>query len=285
MNNKNNTKIAASHEEIIPGKAMSEVIIEHLPSIFDRIPIHIGFTDKTGLFSFWNAHSQTMFGYHAEEVVGKLGYEIIYPTTDLAHKTMQRTVENGEFDGEVDLWHRSGTVFPGYLVVVPLKNKMDKVIGFYQFAHNFSQQKKKQQMFDELKIALKVCMQQQEEARSDVQNNMLELFNEHIYPYLNKIKTVSTGPHILAYLEAIETNITIFLNNNSHDGQFKRCRLTPTEFKVSQFIIAGKRSKDIARMMDISTEAVEFHRKHIRDKIGIHNRKINLRSQLISIDH
>jgi len=59
--------------------------------------------------------------------------------------------------------------------------------------------------------------------------------------------------------------------------------LTPTEIAVSTLIARGHRSKEIAELMSLSASTINFHRNNIRKKLGIHNRKINLRNYLASL--
>ncbi|MBU0767594.1 MAG: helix-turn-helix transcriptional regulator, partial [Proteobacteria bacterium] len=56
-----------------------------------------------------------------------------------------------------------------------------------------------------------------------------------------------------------------------------------TEVQVANFIKHGKTTKEIAEMLNLSVETIKFHRKNIRDKIGIKNKKANLRTYLLSV--
>ena len=46
----------------------------------------------------------------------------------------------------------------------------------------------------------------------------------------------------------------------------------------------GKTSKDIADALDIAQKTVENHRSRVRDKLGLRNRGINLRSYLMQLE-
>ena len=43
-------------------------------------------------------------------------------------------------------------------------------------------------------------------------------------------------------------------------------------------------NKDIAEIMNLSIKTIEFHRNNIRNKLGLKNGKINLRSYLLSLN-
>jgi DNA-binding CsgD family transcriptional regulator len=59
--------------------------------------------------------------------------------------------------------------------------------------------------------------------------------------------------------------------------------LTPTEIRIADFIRDGKNSKAIAQMLGLSPNSVQWHRKNIREKLGLTNKKVNLYTYLASL--
>jgi DNA-binding CsgD family transcriptional regulator len=53
--------------------------------------------------------------------------------------------------------------------------------------------------------------------------------------------------------------------------------------QVAELIKEGKTTKEIARFMDISRFAIDTHRAHLRKKLGLTQKKINLRTYLSSL--
>ena len=59
--------------------------------------------------------------------------------------------------------------------------------------------------------------------------------------------------------------------------------LTPREIEVSVLVKEGKTNKDIAEILGCSVDAIDFHRKNIRKKLGLTRRSVNLRAYLLSL--
>ncbi|MCQ9208903.1 MAG: helix-turn-helix transcriptional regulator, partial [Omnitrophica bacterium] len=57
-------------------------------------------------------------------------------------------------------------------------------------------------------------------------------------------------------------------------------KLTPREIEICNMIKDGLTSKDISNLLNISYQTIDQHRKHIRSKLKISNKNINLTSYL-----
>jgi DNA-binding CsgD family transcriptional regulator len=56
------------------------------------------------------------------------------------------------------------------------------------------------------------------------------------------------------------------------------------EIKVANLIKEGRTNKEMAELLLRSKNTILFHRHNIRTKLGVKNKKINLRSHLLSYD-
>jgi DNA-binding NarL/FixJ family response regulator len=102
-------------------------------------------------------------------------------------------------------------------------------------------------------------------------------------PYLEKLKKNRRMSDELVYLSIIESNMEDIVSPFSAKLSFQYTNFTPREIMVADLIKDGKQDKDIIEILNISFDTVKAHRKNIRKKLGINNKKINLITKLLSL--
>ena len=55
-------------------------------------------------------------------------------------------------------------------------------------------------------------------------------------------------------------------------GRGKRSRLTPRELAVLRLLSMGRRTEEIAKVLDLGEETVRSHLKKVQGKLGVRNR-------------
>jgi PAS domain S-box-containing protein len=141
----------------------------------------------------------------------------------------------------------------------------------------------KAQNLEEVNTALKVLLKRLDEDKKAVEEKVLFNVRQFIEPIMQKLKTGRLTARNKNLLDTLEANLNEIISPFAQRLSNSFMKLTPTEIQVANFIRQGKTTKEIAEMMNLSAKTVEFHRDNIRTKIGIKNKKINLRTHLISI--
>lgn len=135
----------------------------------------------------------------------------------------------------------------------------------------------------ESNTALKVLLRQREKDQREFENNILSNIKHLIMPYLEKLKKNRRMSDELVYLSIIESNMNDIVSPFSAKLSFQYMNFTPREIMIADLIKDGKQDKDIMEILNISFDTVKAHRKNIRKKLGINNKKINLRTKLLSL--
>lgn len=109
--------------------------------------------------------------------------------------------------------------------------------------------------------------------KEDVSNNVDTVLS----PILESLKGGKTS---LKYVQLLEHHLEELASSFGSRVNENRARLTPREIEICSMIKGGLTSKDISKLLNISCQTVERHRKNIRRKFLISNRGVNLTSFL-----
>ncbi|HKJ32181.1 MAG TPA: PAS domain S-box protein [Balneolales bacterium] len=136
---------------------------------------------------------------------------------------------------------------------------------------------------EETNIAMQVLLEKREEDKKEMEDNVLTNVKEMIAPYVKKLKKIKLNDQQNAILNIVESNLNEIISPFSRKMSSKYLNLTPTEIHVANLIRHGINSKEIAELMGLSPQTIYNHRKNIRKKFGLENKRTNLRSHLLSI--
>lgn len=137
---------------------------------------------------------------------------------------------------------------------------------------------------EDLNTALRVLLDRREKDRSILEDNITANIRGNVLPYMEKLKRSVQDIQTRSYLALIEKNMSDIVSSFSMRLTSKYIGLTPREIQIANLIREGCDSKEIADMLDLSPPTIEFHRNNLRKKLRIRNRKINLRSFLLTIE-
>jgi PAS domain S-box-containing protein len=134
----------------------------------------------------------------------------------------------------------------------------------------------------EMYVTLKNLMRAFERERSGIETGISHRIETLLLPTIEKLKRESSADVRNAYLNVMRDQLINLTAGFSKELDGRFLRLTRTEMKICKFIQTGLSSKEIAQTMHISFETVQAHRRNIRKKLGLHGRKINLHTLLVS---
>ncbi len=135
----------------------------------------------------------------------------------------------------------------------------------------------------EVNTALKVLLKRREEDKTELEEKILSNVKELVLPYIKALRNTRLDVNQIAYAGIIESHLNNIISPFLQRLSSKYLGLTPREIQVAGLIKEGKITKEIAGLLNVSQRAVEFHRENIRAKLGLKNKKANLRSYLLSL--
>lgn len=143
--------------------------------------------------------------------------------------------------------------------------------------------KEKSRNLAEANTALSVLLRKREQDKQEAEKRCLSNMAKFISPYLAKLRQSGLSDHQQALADILEANIKELFAPLSGNANTFQLELTPTEMQVANLIRQGKSSKEIATLLHLATATIEVHRKKIRKKAGLTNKKSNLHTALTTL--
>ena len=282
----------------ITERKRAEEKIKKLSSAVEQSIDGIAIGDLGPKLTYVNNAFSRMHGYSAEEMIGmKVANLHNEEQMDEYERDMHQIKTQGSWIGELGHIRKDGTPFPTYMSVTLLKDDNGMPAGILGVARDITEQKRTEQALrereKELKIktknleetntALRVLLKKRDEDRTELEEKVLSNVKELVLPYLVKLKRTGLDQRQKTFASILESNIDDIISPFLRRMSSRYLNLTPSEIQISNLIRQGKTTKDIATLLNISSKTIEGHRKNIRKKLGIKNKKANLRTHLQSI--
>ncbi|MBI5559237.1 MAG: PAS domain-containing protein [Deltaproteobacteria bacterium] len=254
--------------------------------------------------NFYGANWFRLLGYSDHEVARRsLSWEDFLHPDDRA-RTLQRIEEHlaghtGSYEAEFRMRNKGGEwqwiLSRGKVVDWDEGGRPLRFVGTHtdityrknfelelQKAHDELEKKVKERTkeLEETNVALEVLLKKRQDDRIALEQQILGNIATLVEPYLDKL---ASGP-----LTKGQGNLISILRTNLHEVispfagsvSAKLTSLTPAEIQVANLIVRGKRTKDVAELLNLSPGTISIHRKNIRKKLGLTNQEANLRSVL-----
>jgi len=141
----------------------------------------------------------------------------------------------------------------------------------------------KSQSLEEANTALKVLLKHREEDRAALEEQVLSNVRKLVLPYVENLKHLQLNESQMAQVRIVEENLLEIVSPFLRNLTSTYLELTPREIQVANLVKEGRMTKEMTSILNISATAVDFHRKNLRAKLGIKNKKTNLRSYLSSL--
>jgi uncharacterized protein YerC len=124
-------------------------------------------------------------------------------------------------------------------------------------------------------IALREVLVKVQDEKREIANALLANANKILMPILHALE-IDALPKQKKYLTLIKNNLEEITSPFVRELSREFLSLTPVEIQICYMIKNGLSSKEIAQVRGISTATINRHREHIRKKLGIANKDVNL---------
>lgn len=132
----------------------------------------------------------------------------------------------------------------------------------------------------ELNTAMRVLLDKRDEDRLRSEENIRVNLVQLIEPYLDRLDNSGLNGEQQQLLNVIRMNLDDVIGSPMPELSAKYYIFSPAELQVANLIRNGRTTKDMARILNISPRTVESYRNSIRKKLGLKNKKVNLKTYL-----
>jgi PAS domain S-box-containing protein len=285
------TDMRRAEEELKKSEGMYRTIFETTPGATMII-------EEDTTISMINREFATQTGYEAREIEGKKSWTEFILKEDLDrvmgyHRLRRLDPGAAPRNYEFRYTDRKGRVRDVYATVAMMPGTKKTVLSLLDITDRKRDEETLRAMAEELKsktnaleemnAALRVLLKQREEDKMDLEKRILASVKELVIPHLWELKKCLSGQKELTRLQILESNLQGIISPFAQKLSLQFLNLTQKEIQIANLIKEGKTTKEIARFMDLSKFAIDTHRAHLRSKLGLTNKKANLRTYLSSL--
>jgi PAS domain S-box-containing protein len=261
-------------------------------NLIDSIPLPVYFKDNKLRYLGCNRSFAETLGCTKEDIIGRAEPEITKGKLAKIHEQqdLQLLKTSLTTSYEVSYSYPDGTEHD-LLVFKSLFFNNDGSIGGIIGTNLDITERNKAQVKAELhaeelnntNTALRVLLKQVNENKAEMESKVLDNFTRLVNPYLDLLDENLAHTRQQEYIRVIQENIKKITSSFSVNLSSSYLNLSPREIQVADLVRQGRSNKDAANILNISVNAVEFHRNNLRKKLGLQNKKINLRTYLLSM--
>ena len=268
-------------------------------AILDNIPDMAWLKDTKSCYIAVNDAFNRACGVSQDDIVGMTDYDIWPPAlADKYREDDKKVMECGKRKQvEEPLVDKNGRETWLETIKTPIFGDRGEIIGTAGIARDITLRKRaeeelkkrereleaKTRNLEEVNIALKVLLKRREEDKTELEEKVLSNVRELVEPYVEKLRKTPLSIDQTAYVNIIETSLNDIVSPFLHNLRSKYLNLTPREIQIANLIREGKTTKEIAKLLNSSQGAIDFHRNNIRNKLGLKHKNANLRSYLLSM--
>ena len=265
----------------IAEKSLQESEIRY-KTLFESSPDGIVIADvETRKFPYVNPAMCRMLGYSKEELT-TMGVDDIHPKEALGDAISEfESQARGEKTLAKDMpcLRKDRTlVYTDINTVQSVVDGRECNIGFFR---DITERKEAQKDLSEKNIALREVLAGIREQKNEMGRTILSNVDKIIMPLIHVLEP-GLSEEQQRYMDLLKQSLQEIASPFVSRLSTTVGALTPTEMRICGLIRRELSNKEIAQLEHISPATVSKHRAHIRRKLGITNKKVNLATHLES---
>lgn len=139
--------LGLAHIVDVTARKAAQAEVKFQTSLLDQVHNAVIATDLAGNVTYWNSYAEQLYGWCADEVMGRNLFEATVPDVDpgeLGAEVAAALLTEGKWEGEVVLFRKDGSSFPAWSSDALLRDEEGNPIGVVGIRVDLTQQKESQ---------------------------------------------------------------------------------------------------------------------------------------------
>jgi PAS domain S-box-containing protein len=185
--------------------------------------------------------------------------------------------------GRVVEWDRQGTPMRIVGTHTDITQRKNYEIELRKIQQELEQQvRERTAELEEINTALRVLLKKRERDKEKLEQQIANTLSDLISPYLIMLEKSGLTSRQQGLITILNNNLRELTSSFTYNFYEKFQKLTPAEMQIANLIRSGNSTKEIAELLHLAAGTVSIHRKNIRKKLGLANKKANLQTFLSS---
>ena len=241
-----------------------------------------------------------MLGCRCDEILGKTPFDFVDDENrKIFVEQLSKIAVIPYRSYEITLKKKNGQDLNAYINATTIRDESGKVKGAFALLTDITDIKQTEQRLkqrekeleiknirlEEMNAALKILLEKRDEDKKELEEKVMTHIKELVLPYVTKLKDTGLNHRQEVFTDIIQSNMEEIISPFAYKLSHKYLNFTPTELKVAHLVKQGLRTKDIAKVLGSSPETITRHRKSMRKKLKLTDKKSNLRTHLLSLSN
>ena len=239
-----------------------------------------------------------MIGYRSDEMLGKPPFDFVDDENrKIFNDQFLKISDTSHRSYEITLKKKNGQDLNTFINATTIRDESGKVQGAFALVADITDMKQTEQKLkqrekeleiknirlEEMNTALNILLKKRDEDKKELEEKVMTNIKELVLPYILKLKNTGLNQRQEIYADIIQSHIEEIVSPFAQKLSHKYLNFTPTELKVAHLVKQGLRTKEIAKLLGSSSETITRHRKSMRKKLKLTDKKLNLRTHLLSL--
>jgi PAS domain S-box-containing protein len=239
-----------------------------------------------------------MLGYPPDEMLGKTPFNFVNDKNrKIFIEQFSKISTRSHRSYEITLKKKNGQDLNTFINATTIRDESGEVQGAFALITDITDMKQTEQRLkqrekelerknirlEEMNIALNILLKKRDEDKKELEEKVMTNIKELVLPYVTKLKNTGLNHTQEVFADIIQSNIEEIISPFAYKLSHKYLNFTPTELKVAHLVKQGLRTKEIAELLASSPETITRHRKSMRKKLKLTDKKLNLRTHLLSL--